>query len=83
MDDSSFHRLKKQTHDNSLRIWSTGCATGEEPYSIAMLITEFLEKEDFTLNLNIFATDIDAGSLRKAQEGVYSFDNVTDVKYEQ
>lgn len=72
---------KRQMHDNSLRVWSAGCATGEEPYSIAMLVTELLEKEDLALNLNIFATDIDSGSLRKAQEGIYSSDNVADVKY--
>lgn len=72
---------KRETHDNSLRVWSAGCATGEEAYSIAMLITKLLEKEDLTLDLNIFATDIDAQSLRKAQEGVYSFESIANVKY--
>lgn len=72
---------KRRTHDNSLRVWSAGCASGEEPYSIAILIDELLVEEDIILDLNIFATDIDAGSLHKAQEGVYSFDQVADVKY--
>ncbi|MBW1759786.1 MAG: protein-glutamate O-methyltransferase CheR, partial [Deltaproteobacteria bacterium] len=69
------------THDYSLRIWSAACSTGEEPYSLAILINELLEKEDFSLNLNIFATDIDKQTLRKAKEGVYSFEQIENVKY--
>ena len=72
---------KRQTHNNSLRIWSVACASGEEPYSIAILINEMLKKKDITLDLNIFATDIDDRALRRAQEGVYSFDQVADIKY--
>lgn len=72
---------KIRTHNYSLRIWSAACSTGEEPYSIAILINELLEKENFSLNLNIFATDIDKQTLRKAQEGVYSFEQIENVKY--
>ncbi|MBW2100880.1 MAG: protein-glutamate O-methyltransferase CheR [Deltaproteobacteria bacterium] len=69
------------THDYSLRIWSAACSTGEEPYSLAILLNELLEKEDLGLNLNIFATDIDKQTLKKAQEGVYSFEQIENVKY--
>ena len=72
---------KKNSSDNCLRIWSTGCSMGEEPYSIAILINEIFEKEDLNLNLNIFATDIDRRILKKAKEAVYSFESIKDVKY--
>jgi len=54
---------------------------GEEPYTIAILINEIFEKEDLSLNLNIFATDIDCRALKKAKEAVYSFESIKDVKY--
>jgi len=72
---------KKKSADPCLRIWSTGCSMGEEPYTIAILINEIFEKEDLSLNLNIFATDIDCRALKKAKEAVYSFESIKDVKY--
>jgi len=74
------HKNKKSA-DHCLRIWSTGCSMGEEPYTIAILINEIFEKEDFKLNLNIFATDIDRKALEKAKEAVYSFESIKDIKY--
>lgn len=53
-----------------LRIWSAGCSTGEEPYSIGILLTEMLpDWRDW--NITILATDINALSLRRASRGVY------------
>jgi len=49
---------KKGSLDHSLRVWSAGCATGEESYSIAILIRELQRKEKLDLAVNIFATDI-------------------------
>ncbi|MBI2876233.1 MAG: tetratricopeptide repeat protein [Candidatus Tectomicrobia bacterium] len=54
-----------------LRIWSAGCATGEEPYSIAILLHRMIpDLQEW--KLAILATDINLASLRKAAEGVYS-----------
>lgn len=61
-----------------LRIWSAGCSTGEEPYSLAILISELIENLE-NWNISILATDINVHSLRKLTEGVYgewSFRNV-------
>jgi len=56
--------------ERRLRFWSAGCCTGEEPYSIAMLLDRLLpDQRDW--NISILATDINPQFLRKAAEGVY------------
>ena len=54
-----------------LRFWSAGCSTGEEPYSIAILLDQLIpDLKDW--NITILATDINTAALRKADEGIYS-----------
>ena len=53
----------------TVRIWSAGCASGEEPYSIAIILKEWLEEELIRFNIEITATDVDEGILKKAAEG--------------
>ena len=55
----------------TIRIWCAGCSTGEEPYSMAMLLHEIMAT-DKSLSAQIFATDIDEVVLKKAKEGIYS-----------
>lgn len=59
-------------HGNELRVWSAGCATGEEAYSLAIMISEALgdEVDDFTVR--IFATDLDLDAVNFARRGIYS-----------
>src|SRR5437588_5179867 len=64
------HMKKFWENPRSLRIWSAGCATGEEPYSIAMTIGDSLEFAD-AWNLHILATDISRQALQFAERGVY------------
>ncbi len=54
-----------------LRIWSAGCSTGEEPYSIAMVLKEVLGSSDDKWDARILATDLDTKVLEKASNGVY------------
>ena len=54
-----------------LRLWSAGCATGEEAYSLAILVAEALGDELPTWNVRIFATDADAEAIAFARRGVY------------
>lgn len=57
--------------NGSLRIWSAGCATGEEAYSLAILLSEMLGDEMAELNVRIFATDLDADAIAFARRGIY------------
>lgn len=62
-------RLRQGT-EKRLRIWSAGCCTGEEPYSIAILLHKMMpDLRDW--NINILATDINPLFLKKAQDGIY------------
>ncbi len=54
-----------------LRVWVTACATGEEAYSMAILMDEVINRLGKQLSVKIFATDIDAAALSKAAEGIY------------
>lgn len=58
--------------EKQLSIWSAGCSTGEEPYSVAMMMQELFPTQKYSL----LATDCDQGALQKAKAGVYSFKNV-------
>ncbi len=57
--------------DRSLRLWSAGCATGEEPYSLAMLLADLLGGELSQWNIKIFATDLDENAINFARRGLY------------
>lgn len=65
--------------DNKIRIWSVACSTGEEVYSIAMLLCEYMEKHHVHYDVKIFATDIDKNALNKASQGYYPSSIVSNV----
>ncbi|MBF0099652.1 MAG: protein-glutamate O-methyltransferase CheR [Desulfobacterales bacterium] len=72
---------KNHSNNEGIRIWCAGCATGEEPYSIAILINELFRKEHFHIPVYIFATDINANVITKAKLGVYPFESIKNMKY--
>ncbi|GGL57536.1 CheR family methyltransferase [Sporolactobacillus putidus] len=63
--------LKETVKDKDLRIWSAGCSTGEEPYTLSMIINDFFGKEKFWWDTKILATDISEKVLLKARVGRY------------
>ena len=68
---------------DSIRVWVPGCATGEEPYSIAMLVLEHLSTAQKSCRLQIFATDVDQEALEVARQGIYPESISADVSAER
>jgi two-component system CheB/CheR fusion protein len=65
--------------EDEVRIWVAGCATGEEPYSIAILVHEALQAMGRPINVKIFASDVHRASLDIASAGVYDEDALSEV----
>jgi two-component system, chemotaxis family, CheB/CheR fusion protein len=65
--------------DDALRVWVPACATGEEAYSIAMLLAEYLDRSVDRPNVQIFATDLDEHAIAAARDGCYTEADVADV----
>lgn len=73
----------RMSETNQIRIWVAACSSGEEPYSIAMLVADYARKHKVPLNLKILATDIHHGSLEAASTGVYSEENMKSISSER
>jgi two-component system CheB/CheR fusion protein len=87
-DAKAFERLENEvvpqliaaaTHGPDVRIWIAGCATGEEAYSIAMLLCEASERSVHPINVRIFATDVHRPSLDFAGVGLYPTAAVAEI----
>jgi two-component system CheB/CheR fusion protein len=63
--------LEGRNRDDPIRVWVPGCSGGEEAYSIAMVIREFLDDRGVSFPVNIFATDIDEEAIERARRGVF------------
>src|SRR5262245_29607289 len=70
---NSLHGIIDQARsgDKILRFWSAGCATGEEPYTLALLVADLLGAELTQWTVKIFATDLDEGAINFARRGLY------------
>ncbi len=60
----------------AVRIWCAGCSSGEEPYTVAIVISEFLKNHIDDLDIGILATDISTSALEKAEAGIYPPDRM-------
>ncbi|WP_313528393.1 CheR family methyltransferase [Anaerotignum sp.] len=74
--------LVKNKKDKVLSIWSAGCSTGQEPYTLSILIKEFLGKEAHLWDTRVLATDISQKVLLQAQKGVYPEESLKDMPRE-
>ena len=85
-DTEAFESIEKNVLPNldfnpkkGIRVWSVGCSTGEEVYSVAMQFLEHMSKNKIDCDLKIFATDIDRHSLDIAGQGFYPDSIVSDI----
>lgn len=68
--------------DRDLRIWSAGCSSGEEPYTLAMIVNEYFGKEKFKWNTRILATDISTHVLEIAKQAEYTDEQLEVIRRE-
>ena len=87
-DPAFFEKLKEKAlypivqnanEEDPIRVWSAGCSTGEEAYSLAILFQEILEELRLKRDIKIFATDIDIQAIEQAGKGVFSESIIDDV----
>jgi two-component system, chemotaxis family, CheB/CheR fusion protein len=87
-DTEAFNLLKakaipeicaNKNKQEKIRIWVPGCSSGEEVYSIAILIDDYIKNKELNLDFKIFATDIDKKALLQAGTGTYSINNCIDI----
>ena len=90
-DQESFHALAAnipqlfagKRREDHVRVWVVGCATGEEAYSIAMLLCEHAEKLDAPPPIQVFATDIDDAAIHDGRDGIFPSTIEADVSIER
>ncbi|WP_198648442.1 chemotaxis protein CheB [Cyanothece sp. BG0011] len=76
-------QIAKLKPDEQLRIWISACATGEEAYSMAIIVDEVLQTIDKTIQVKIFATDLDSIALQVAADGIYPDTIANDISAER
>jgi two-component system, chemotaxis family, CheB/CheR fusion protein len=74
--------LLETSRDRELRLWVSGCSTGEEAYTLAMLLREGMEKTGISRDVKIFATDIDRNAIHFAAVGSYPESVAADIPKE-
>ncbi|MEO0410011.1 MAG: chemotaxis protein CheB, partial [Cyanobacteria bacterium P01_A01_bin.135] len=69
--------------NQQFRVWVTACATGEEAYSMAILVDEVVQQSNKPVQVKIFATDLDTNALENAAQGIYPESIVNDISQER
>ena len=75
--------MRSRRDEETFRVWVPGCATGEEAYSVAMVLVEAMEKTGDHPKIQIFATDLDARAIETARQGAYGEGIAADVSRER
>lgn len=71
--------FENREKDSIIRIWVPACSTGEEAYSIAMLLDRYMVKNNLSYDYKIFGTDIDSSAIRLASEGTFALNCAADI----
>ncbi|UWG96570.1 hypothetical protein LPY66_17030 [Dehalobacter sp. DCM] len=72
--------INKKANRGAIRIWSAGCSCGQEPYSLAILLSELISAQEQAVTYRILATDSSQQALSIAKEGIYDKTGVNNVK---
>ena len=75
--------LEGSAENEPIRVWSAGCSTGEEAYSLAILFHEVMEEKGLRRDVKIFATDVDTGAIEHAGKGVFPESVAEDISPER
>jgi len=71
---------KRKAEGRELRVWSAGCAAGQEAWSVAMLLDELYGTDEVALDYRIFATDVSGPDLSYARDGIYTAASVGNIR---
>ncbi|MGV0028035.1 CheR family methyltransferase [Phormidesmis priestleyi] len=75
--------LERREANQPIRVWSAGCASGEEAYTIAMALADTIDIDQFRERVKIYATDVDEEALNQARQAIYTLDHLEGVSSEQ
>ena len=75
--------VKNRKQPHTIRAWIPGCSSGEEVYSMAIALTEFLESQDLGCALQMFGTDVSDRTIDAARKGIYSESAIANVSPER
>ncbi len=75
--------LASKQPDEPIRVWSAGCASGQEAYTLAILLAKALGLEQFRSRVKIYATDVDEEALHQARQAIYSEQEIEEVLPEE
>jgi two-component system CheB/CheR fusion protein len=77
------HILQQKGPDETVRVWTIGCSTGEEAYGVAILLFEAFNQVEMHPQIQVFASDLDENSIKYAREGIYPTAIEADVSAER
>jgi len=73
---------KEKPEGSTYRFWIPACSTGEEAYTIAMLVDQYISKHNLDVDYKIFASDVDEEAIKYAIKGIYSYSLAADTPYD-
>lgn len=74
------HLLSHKPENGEIRVWSAGCSTGQEAYSIGILLEELRQASSKAMRYRIFATDLSPEALGTARNGIYDEDSIANIR---
>ena len=70
---------KIKNGEEEIRIWTVGCSTGQEAYTLAILLDQYLQTIEDSIDFRIFATDVDKDSIKTASQGIYESELLSEI----